>query len=678
MTSPATGAARRPGIRFRILLLALVLGLALPFLALAAGAVWRAAETERARYEAQLLSTARALALAVDRELGQAAARLDTLAASHTLREGLLDAFAAAASGSLPENASVVLYRPDGLMRLVATREGLNTTTTGQFSQAQDFLREARAQGGTRISPVVIGSVSRQPRVLVVRPVSVLGEPHLLGLSMDTARLRRILEEHQVPGDWRAAVLDGQRRVAARSHLEGQFIGRVAHPSIIALLERAEGGLVPGIRTMDGILTTLAAARAPESGYAIALAAPSETAWEQARRIFGPLLLLGGALALGGLVVAFLLARRLIGALDRLGAGETGETGIAEVDQAASRLARLRAARAAADAALAENEERGRLTLEAFGGGGYDCRPAEGRVIRSPGMLALLGEGGHDGTPLWWTGRIHPADKPVWDAARVRLFGGTEGIFEARYRIRHADGHWVHIWHRSLALRDAEGVIRRMVGYVLDVSAEAAAKAQAALVAREMDHRVKNSFALVAGLAAAAAADHPEAEGFAEELRDRLRALAAAHDLSRQGQLEGGAAGLRPLLERLARPYGEAVSVEGADVPLAPEEVQPVALVAHEWLTNSVKHGALSRPGGRVAVAVAMAGGAVSLDWRESGGPAVEAPAQRGFGEELVRATVEGQLGGAVTEDWRPDGLRLGLRWPGQALRRTEDAPARL
>lgn len=676
MTPPAPSAPRRPGIPFRILLLGLVLGLALPFLALAAGAVWRAADTERARYEAQLLSTARALALAVDRELGQAAVRLDTLAASPTLREGLLEAFAASAAASLPENASVVLYRADNVMRLVATREGLNTGTTGQTSQAQDFLREARAAGGTRISPVVIGSVSRQPRVLVVRPVAVNGEPHLLGLSMDTARLRRILEDQQVPTLWRAAVLDGQGRVTARTHLEEQFIGRPAHPSIIALLERGEGGLVPNIRTMDGILTMLAAARAPESGFAIALAAPTETAWEQARRTVGPPVLLGGLLALAGLVLALLLAHRLVRALDRLGAGDATATGVAEVDAAAAQLARARAARAAADAALAENEERGRLTLEAFGGGGYDCRPGEGRVIRSAGMLGLLGESGHDGTPQWWTGRIHPADKPIWDAARVRLFGGTGGIFEARYRIRHADGRWVHVWHRSLALRDAEGVIRRMVGYVLDVSAEAAAKAQAALVAREMDHRVKNSFALVAGLAAAAAADHPEAQGFADDMRERLRALAAAHDLSRQGQLEGGAAGLRALLERLARPYGDAVDVEGAEVRLAPEEVQPVALVVHEWLTNSVKHGALSRPGGRLRILVGEAAGEVTLGWRESGGPAVSPPAQRGFGEELVRATVEGQLGGAVEEDWRADGLRLTLRWPGQALR-AEDAPAR-
>lgn len=674
MTAPA-GTAKRPGTRFRILLLALVLGLSLPFTVLAGVAVWRAAETERSRYEAQLLSTARALALAVDRELGQAVARLDTLGASYTLREGRLDEFTMAAGLSLPRNASVVLYGPDDVMRLVATAEGLNRAATGRMSQAQDFLREARRRGGTQISPVVIGSVSGQPRVLVVRPVAVQGVPHMLGLSIDTARLRRILEEQRMPEAWRAAVLDREHRVAARTHLEAQFIGRPALPAITRLLEAGEGGLVPAIRTMDGILTVLAAAKAPESGFAVALAAPSETAWQQAWRTVGPLILVGALLAAGGLLLAALLARRLIRALDRLGEAEAPETGIAEVDEAAAKLARARQARDAAAAALAENEERARLTLEAFGGGGYDCRPAEGRVIRSPGMLALMGEAADDGSPGWWTARIHPADRPVWDAARQRLFRG-ERVFEARYRLRHVEGHWVHVWHRSLALRDAEGVIRRMVGYVLDVSAEAEARAQAALVAREMDHRVKNSFALVAGLAAAAAADHPEADAFAGELRDRLRALAAAHDLSRQGQLEGGAAGLRALLERLARPYRDAVEITGADARLVPEEAQPVALVLHEWLTNSVKHGALSLASGRVGIAVSVAGGEVALDWRERGGPPVSAPAQRGFGEELVRATVEGQLGGAVEEEWNPGGLRLVLRWPGEAMR-AEAAPAR-
>lgn len=666
MTTPAAGASQRPGTRFRTLLLALVAGLALPFLALAGYAVWHAAQAERARYESQLLSTARALATAVDRELGQAEARLETLAALPTLLRGELEAFATIAAQGLPEGSSVVVYSMDGLMRLVATAQGMNAAAAGQSSQAVDFLRAALEPGGPRISPVLIGPVSRQPRVLVVRPVTVAGEAHLLGLSITNTQLRRILEDQGLPAVWRAAILDGALRVAARTHMEGDFIGRTAHPRIVELLGRAPGGLVPDIRTMDGVLTVLAAARAPGSGFAIALAAPSETWWGRVRRILGPPLLLGTAVALAGLGLALGLARRLIRALDRLGEPDAPGTGIAEVDSTAAKLARARSARDSALHALTENEERARLTLEAFAGGGYDCRPDEGRVIRSTGLLAMLGEAADDTTPEWWFGRIHPDDQPAWEAARARVSGGGR-LFEARYRIRHAAGRWVHVWHRSLAIRGGDGAIIRMVGYVLDVSAEAQARAQAALVAREMDHRVKNSFALVAGLAAAAAADHPEAAAFAEDLRERLRALAAAHDLSRMGTA-GGAAGLAELARRIARPYGAAVRVAGEEPPLVASDAQPVALVLHEWFTNSVKHGALSRPGGVVTITLLARDGVTELHWSESGGPRAVQPAQRGFGDELVRATVEAQLGGSVEEEWADDGLRIRLRWPHEAL----------
>ncbi|MFL1460951.1 PAS domain-containing protein [Roseococcus sp. DSY-14] len=662
MTPPAAAASHRPGTRFRTLLVALVAGLALPFLLLAGFAVWQAAQTERARYESQLLSTARALAIAVDRELGQAQARLETLAALPTLRQGSLDAFAAIALQGLPTDASVVVYRADGVIRLVVTAAGVNASETGQPSRAGEFLRAALEPGGPRISPVLTATPSRQPRVLVVRPVQVAGEAHLLGLSLAANRLRRILEDQGLPPSWRAAVLDAELRVGARTHMEEEFIGRAAHPRIVALLGREAGGLLRDIRTMDGLLTVLAAARAPESGFAIALAAPSETWWEQLRRTLGLTILLGVLVAQAGLVLALSLASRLIQALDRLGEAGAPATGIAEVDATARKLAKARSIRDAALDALMENEERSRLTLEAFGGGGDDWHPAEGRVVRSAGLLALVGEAAHDATPGWWTDRIHPDDRPAWYAARERLSAGDR-LFEARYRVRHADGRWVHAWHRSLALRDARGAVTRLVGYVLDVSAEAQARAQVALVAREMDHRVKNSFALVAGLAAAAAAEHPEAAAFAEELRDRLRAMATAHDLSRLGAA-GGATSLAELARRLGRPHGAAVVVEGADLPLAADDVQPLALVLHEWLTNSVKHGALSRPGGQVAIRLAARDAMAELHWRESGGPPAMAPAERGFGAELVRATVESQLGGQAEEEWAPEGLRITLRWP--------------
>ena len=90
-------------------------------------------------------------------------------------------------------------------------------------------------------------------------------------------------------------------------------------------------------------------------------------------------------------------------------------------------------------------------------------------------------------------------------------------------------------------------------------------------------------------------------------------------------------------------------------MPVPATAAQPIAMVAHELATNAAKHGALSRPGGRVAVSWRLAGGALRLRWEESGGPEVAGPpARRGFGSRMIEANIRGQLGGAVSAAWDP------------------------
>jgi PAS domain S-box-containing protein len=62
-------------------------------------------------------------------------------------------------------------------------------------------------------------------------------------------------------------------------------------------------------------------------------------------------------------------------------------------------------------------------------------------------------------------------------AVLATVYAGTADRFEVEYRVRHRDGHWVHCWQRSLALRDATGRLRRVVGSIVDVSAQRAAEA---------------------------------------------------------------------------------------------------------------------------------------------------------------------------------------------------------
>ena len=252
------------------------------------------------------------------------------------------------------------------------------------------------------------------------------------------------------------------------------------------------------------------------------------------------------------------------------------------------------------------------------------------------------------------------------DAALAEVRAGTRDRFEMEYRVRHAAGHHVWVWHRSIARRDAAGKLLRLIGCIIDVTAEHEARDAEAMVARELDHRVKNNFALVSSIVGLTAARHPEAQAFASELRDRLRALTEAHDVLRRG---AGAEGVRlhALARRLAAPFeklgGDALALSGEDIGVQTTAVPHLALILHEWLTNAAKYGALSCPGGRVRLATWRENGTLVLEWTERGGPPIAGPpARRGFGSVLAEATATGRCGGALEEDWAPDGLRMVLR----------------
>ena len=104
------------------------------------------------------------------------------------------------------------------------------------------------------------------------------------------------------------------------------------------------------------------------------------------------------------------------------------------------------------------------------------------------------------------------------------------------------------------------------------------------------------------------------------------------------------------------------VSIGGSDISIASDRVTAFALLLHELATNAAKYGALSTPAGSVEIACVDNGEEFILTWTERGGPPVDYRGDsEGFGSRLTRATVEGQLGGSILRDWRPEGLVIRL-----------------
>jgi PAS domain S-box-containing protein len=206
--------------------------------------------------------------------------------------------------------------------------------------------------------------------------------------------------------------------------------------------------------------------------------------------------------------------------------------------------------------------------------------------------------------------------------------------------------------------------------YFRDVGARKEAEERQALLLKELAHRVKNTLALVLSLARQTGARATAVADFLGLFEGRLRALAVVHELlTESGWRSASLVALARLV--LAAHAGPGEEGEGRitaaiedDVPLRPAAAQDLVLVLHELATNAAKHGALSAPGGAVALEGRVEGGELILVWREAGGPPAAPPAARGFGSTLLEQAVAHQQGGRVELDWRPEGLACTLRLP--------------
>ena len=103
-------------------------------------------------------------------------------------------------------------------------------------------------------------------------------------------------------------------------------------------------------------------------------------------------------------------------------------------------------------------------------------------------------------------------------------------------------------------------------------------------------------------------------------------------------------------------------------IRLQPKTALTFAMALHELVANTIKHGALSVPGGRVAIEwrVESKDGEprLQLRWSEHGGPPVQAPSSRGFGSRMIEAGLGSELGGTVHLDFVQAGLVCAIDAP--------------
>lgn len=318
----------------------------------------------------------------------------------------------------------------------------------------------------------------------------------------------------------------------------------------------------------------------------------------------------------------------------------------------------------ASTARLLESEQRRTLALAASNMGSWDWDRVNSDCLWDEGQYRVFGvdPASFTVTPQSVGELIYPEDRGKVERAFVRV-AETGEPHELEFRICRPDGEMRWCAGTAAATLNAEKRVVRISGVTADITDRKKAEERQALLAREVDHRAKNALALVQAIVRMTRGSNVEA--YVAAVEGRIKALSRVHTVLSQSRWEGAVLG--GLVDEELAPYRtgdpDKVIATGPEVVLQPAAAQTLALALHELVTNAAKYGALSTLTGRVRLSWELKPEGLELRWAESGGPPVQ-PAAPGFGTRIVMASIERQLGGKVTFDWRPQGLRCLLLVP--------------
>jgi PAS domain S-box-containing protein len=314
--------------------------------------------------------------------------------------------------------------------------------------------------------------------------------------------------------------------------------------------------------------------------------------------------------------------------------------------------------RTRAERAMRESQQRLDLAVDAHRIGIFDWDVPSGRAVWSSEMEDIFGipRGSFEGHTRDFQRRVHPEDRPQLEADTVAAMRDRREIVEHEFRILRPDGSIRWIEGAARLVYGPGGEPERMVGTNIDITERKAADLHQRLLNNELNHRVKNTLAIVQAIAWQSFREAPGAAR--EAFEGRLVALSAAHDVLTRQNWE--AARIGQIIDVASAPHhgGDGrLSAEGPALDLPPKTAVALGLAIHELATNAVKHGALARPEGRVEVRWTVEGGVLRLTWRERGGPPVRAPARRGFGVRMLEHGLAEELHGSVDIAFEPEGL---------------------
>jgi two-component sensor histidine kinase len=222
---------------------------------------------------------------------------------------------------------------------------------------------------------------------------------------------------------------------------------------------------------------------------------------------------------------------------------------------------------------------------------------------------------------------------------------------------------------RTLLTQAASNAAHILAQAGIDATENEVAKRLQRLLLEELNHRVKNTLAIVLAITSQSLRTASTLEEGRLAITGRLIALGRAHDLLLQG--DWVSAPLTHIIRSAIEPFDDREHprfvIHGAPIEIGAAAVLPLAMSLNELCTNAIKHGALSSAAGRIEIESKADETNLKLTWTETGGPPVQEPDRRGFGTRLIRRLTE-QLHGDVRLQYQAAGFVYELDVPLSAL----------
>ena len=330
-----------------------------------------------------------------------------------------------------------------------------------------------------------------------------------------------------------------------------------------------------------------------------------------------------------------------------------------------------------ARAALRENEARLRHILDAVKEYAIITLDGEGRVASwNRGAERLLGYAAGEviGRPgdIFFT----PEDRAMAASEQEMRLAKEHGrATSERWHLR-KDGS--RFWGSGVVFPIENGGEDAYLKIFRDnTDARRAAERQALLIG-ELNHRVKNTLAIVQSMAMQTLRNCPNTADARDALEARLVSLAKAHDILTSGQWRGG--DLRELVIGALAAYSNYAGasrfrIEGAELKLRPKALLALSMAVHELATNAVKYGALSNDKGRVEIGWEVTPSPerrFRFEWKERRGPPVTPPHRRGFGSRLVEEGLAQDIAGLVRLRFALEGVECTIEAPVEEITDSE------